>query len=84
MTVKELGVYWFDDTGHGGCRVPKSWRVMGKVGDQWIPIPTITEPGVLKNQFNSVQIGPIQVTGLRLQVQLQPNFSGGILEWRVQ
>ena len=84
MTVSEVGVYWFDDTGHGGCRVPKSWKVMGKVGDQWIPIPTTKEPSVKRDQFNTVTLAPIQVSGLRLIVKLQDNFSGGILEWRVK
>ncbi|MEI8281401.1 MAG: glycoside hydrolase family 127 protein, partial [Armatimonadota bacterium] len=84
MLVKEVGVYWFDDSGHGECRVPKSWKVLGKVGDQWIPIPTTSEPGTLKDRFNAVTVGPIKVTGLRLMVQLQDNFSAGILEWRVK
>ncbi len=83
-TVTSTEVYWFDDSSHGGCRVPKSWRVMGKVGDQWLPIPTTSEPGTLKDRFNSVTVGPIKVTGLRLMVQLQDNYSAGILEWRVK
>ena len=28
VTVSEASVYWFDDTGRGGCRVPSSWQLM--------------------------------------------------------
>ena len=83
-TVNSVGVYWFDDTGKGMCRVPKFWKVLGRVGDQWLPIPTSVEHGVAKDRFNTVSFGPVQVTGLRLVIQLQDGFSAGILEWRVR
>jgi hypothetical protein len=83
-SITSTEVYWFDDSGHGGCRVPKSWKVFGKVGDQWLPIPTSSDPGVLKDRFNSVTVGPVKVTGLRLMIQLQDRYSAGILEWRVK
>ena len=82
--VNQTKVFWFDDSGHGECRVPKSWRIFGKVGDQWIPIPTTSEPGTLRDQFNLVTFRPIVVTGLRLNIELQPNFSAGILEWQAK
>ena len=84
MVVKEVAVYWFDDSGRGECRVPKSWRIFGLVGDQWIPIPTKAEPGCLLDQFNVNIIGPITVRGLRLQVEMKDGYSAGILEWRVK
>ena len=39
-TVSESEVYWFDDTGRGGVRVPASWRLLYKNGDQWMPVET--------------------------------------------
>ena len=33
--VSGVEVYWFDDTGHGECRVPESWRVLWRSGGQW-------------------------------------------------
>ncbi len=84
ILVNETKVYWFDDLGQGECRVPKSWRIFGKVGDQWIPLHTTSEPGTVRNQFNRVTFGPIVVTCLRLNIELQPNFSAGILEWQVK
>ena len=76
-------VYWFDDTGKGGCRVPQSWKLLYKDGDQWKPVAATTDFGVKRDQFNRVTFTPVTTTALRLEVQLQPKFSGGILEWRM-
>ncbi|MCH7871779.1 MAG: glycoside hydrolase family 127 protein, partial [Planctomycetes bacterium] len=31
--VSRVEVYWFDDTGRGQCRLPKSWRLLYRDGD---------------------------------------------------
>ena len=81
--ITGASVYWFDDAGSGGCRIPKSWRLLYKDGRRWKPVPNLGRCGVSKDKFNSVEFDPVQTTGLRLEVQLQPDFSAGILEWRV-
>jgi len=81
--VSAVEVYWFDDTGAGDCRVPKSWRVLYKDGDSWKPVSATTEYATKKDTYNRATFAPVQTAALRLEVQLQPNFSGGILEWRV-
>jgi len=81
--ISSAEIYWFDDTGSGGCRVPKSWRLLYKDGDQWKDVPDATGFEVAKDKFNQVKFDPVQTASLRLEVQLQPEFSGGILEWRV-
>jgi hypothetical protein len=83
--VSGAAVYWFDDTGGGGCRIPKSWRLLYKDDSGWKPAPSLGECcyGLEKDRFNSVKFGPVQTSALRLEVQLQPDFSGGILEWRI-
>lgn len=81
-----VGVYWFDDTDSGGCRVPKSWRLLFPLDDRWEELPAATGYGVEKDKFNDVNFYPLRTlrtNSLRLEVQLQPGFSGGILEWRV-
>ncbi len=35
------------------------------------------------DQFNRCTFDPITTEVLRLEVQLQPNWSGGILEWKL-
>ena len=81
MRLSASGVYWFDDTGKGGCRVPQNWRLLYKDGDQWKPVEGVTSFGVKPDQFNRVTFTPVFTTALRLEVQLQPQYSGGILKW---
>lgn len=35
-----------------------------------------------RNQYNKVTFAPLTTVALRVEVQLQPGFSGGVLEWR--
>jgi hypothetical protein len=83
-TVSAVEVYWFDDTGAGSCRVPKSWRLLYKDGDQWRPVQNRGDYGVRLDQFNVVEFDPVNTSSLRIEAQLQPGFSAGILEWRVR
>jgi len=81
--VSGVEVYWFDDTGAGSCRVPQSWKLFYRVGEEWKPVEGATELGTKLDIFNRVTFQPIEALGLRIEAQLKPSFSGGILEWRV-
>jgi hypothetical protein len=81
--ISSAQVYWFDDTGRGRCRVPASWKLLYKDGDSWNPVEEASAYGVALDRFNRVTFKPVQTSGLRLGVQLQKDFSGGILEWDV-
>ena len=81
--MRGAAVYWFDDTGRGQCRVPKSWQLLYQDGDTWQPVSTTGSFGTAKDRFNELEFNPVKTTALRLQVELQPQCSGGILEWRV-
>ena len=83
-TVSKVDVYWFDDTGRGQCRVPQSWRLLYRDGDSWKPVETSAQLSTDKDRFIEVKFTPVKTNALRIEVQLQPNFSGGILEWRVK
>lgn len=83
VTLSKAEVYWFDDTGRGGCRVPKSWRLLWLDGNDWKPVEAAGDYGIEKDKFNTITFKPVTTKSLRLEVQLQPGFSGGILEWRV-
>jgi len=39
--------------------------------------------GVEKDRFNKTRFDAIHTGAARLEVQLHPGFSGGVLEWRV-
>ncbi len=81
--ISGSSVYFFDDTGSGGCRIPKSWRLLYKDAGQWKQVSNASEYGRQKDKFNNVIFEPVQTTSLRLEAQLQPDFSAGILEWRI-
>jgi hypothetical protein len=81
--VSAVEVYWFDDTGRGSCRAPQSWKLLCKDGAVWKPVEGAGEYGVKSDAYNRATFKPVETSGLRIEVQLKPKFSGGILEWRV-
>jgi hypothetical protein len=82
--VSSVELYWFDDTGVGQCRVPKSWRLLYRDGGEWKPVPGAAIAAIAKDQWNRLTFQPVRTSGLRVEVELQPGFSGGILEWRLK
>ncbi len=82
--VSMTEVYWFDDTGRGECRPPKSWRILYWDGTKWRPVYTAEKYGVEKDTYNSVIFETVRTKGLRLEIESQPGFAGGIHEWRVK
>jgi len=80
-TVASTSVYWFDDTGTGECRTPRSWRILYKDGDNWKPVATTDKYGVARDKYNKIAFTPVTTTGLRLDVKMRPGWSAGIEEW---
>ncbi len=83
-TVSSTEVYWFDDTGRGGVRVPASWRVLYKSGDRWLPVQTPGPFGTARNAWNALRFAPVTTTGLRIELAMQAGFSAGLQEWKVK
>ncbi len=82
--VSTVEVYWFDDTGRGQCRVPASWKVLYLVDDEWKPVWTEEPYGVELDRFNRVVFETVHTARLRLEIQSQEGWAGGIHEWRVK
>ena len=82
--VSEVSVYWFDDTGIGRCRIPQSWRVLYKDQQDWKPVENASAFETRPDGWNAASFKSVQTASLRLEVQLRPDFSGGILEWKVK
>lgn len=82
--VSAVEVYWFDDTGKGQCRIPRSWRVLYRTAAEWKPVPGAGAQPARKDAWNTVKFEKMNTSALRLEVDLQTGFSGGILEWRVK
>jgi uncharacterized protein len=85
-TLSSASVYWFDDTGIGGCRVPAEWRLLWLDGDEWKPVKLLKDEhyGTKLDRFNKVAFEPVTTRELRLEVKLKSGYSGGVLKWRVR
>lgn len=77
-------VYWYDDTGTGHCRVPAAWKVLYSLdGQQWQEVTGVEDYPTKKDAMNRVTFDPVSALYIRLWVGLQPEYSAGVLEWRV-
>ncbi|MFB9843070.1 glycoside hydrolase family 127 protein [Mucilaginibacter ginsenosidivorans] len=83
-TVSESKVYWFDDGPWGGCRIPASYKVYYKKGDEWIPVKNTIPYEIAKDKYNVLTFEPVTTTALKLEVQLPADNSAGIHEWAVK
>lgn len=94
QTISSTEIYWWDERRlKANCRVPQSWRLLYKeaatwkpVSDDsdWKPVPDASAYGTETDKFNRVTFTPVTAKALRIKVQLQPEWSGGILEWQVK
>jgi DUF1680 family protein len=84
VRLSESSVYWFDDTGGGECRVPASWRILYKSGASWLPVKAAGGYGVVKDAWNTAKFAPVRTMALRLEVQMQKDWSAGVHEWKVK
>jgi hypothetical protein len=81
--ITSTSLYWFDDTGGGSCRVPESWKLLYRANGAWTPVPNPKGLDVTKDAYDTVTFDQITTDALRIEVQLQDGYSGGILEWKV-
>jgi hypothetical protein len=83
VNVGGARVYWFDDTGHGACRPPVSWRVLYQEGDTWKPVAVRGDYPTRLDKWCEVQFPPVSTSALRLEVKLQTEWAAGVHEWQV-
>ncbi|MDB6079104.1 MAG: hypothetical protein JWO82_2851, partial [Akkermansiaceae bacterium] len=85
QTIQGVEVYWWDERRVGrDCRVPEKWTVQYRDGEEWKTVEDASGFGTELDTSNAVSFRPVTTTALRIAVQLQPNWSGGILEWRLR
>lgn len=83
--VSAVRVSWFDDTGTGECRLPVSWRLFHRTeSGEWEPVRGVAEYPIRKKDPIRVAFDPVKTRGLKLEVQLPPNYSAGLYEWEVE
>jgi len=83
-TISQSEVYWFDDTGRGGVRVPASWRLLYKDGQAWKPVDTANPFGIARDRWNTIAFKPVATSALRIELTMQPGVSAGVQEWKVR
>ena len=84
-TVQSCTVYWFDDAPWGGCRVPKSWRILYQDAQgQWQPVTDADHYPTTKGAACTVNFSPVKTKALRLEVTQPVDFSSGLFEWSVK
>lgn len=83
-TVSQSTVYWFDDGPFGGCRIPVSWKILYKAGDQWLPVKVKSVDAIEKDKYNTVVFEPVNTTALKVEIQQPADHSAGLHEWIVK
>ncbi|MDO4582535.1 MAG: glycoside hydrolase family 127 protein [Planctomycetia bacterium] len=81
--VRGTSIWWFDDTGRGECRVPQSWKVLYREGETWKPVAEASVYGVAPWGFNDVTFQPVETDAIRVEIQSQPQWAGGVYEWKL-
>lgn len=81
--ISSVDVYWFQEAGNGIIQTPASWRLLYKDGADWKPVETSGSYETLPDRYNHIAIKSVTTRSLRLEVQLKPDKSAGISEWKV-
>ncbi len=84
MHISSSSVYWFEDSPDGGCRIPASWKLLYRKGNEWKEVKAKTSYPVVKDDFSRIEFEPVDTKALKLVVQLPEKFSSGIHEWVVK
>ncbi len=83
--MQSVDVFWFDDRRIGGqCRVPKRMASpLSRRRPNGSRSADAVQSAIEMDRFNAASFSPVTTSALRLEVELQPNMSSGILEWKV-
>lgn len=84
--VSAVEVYWLDlDHYDGNFRIPESWKLYYKdEAGLWREVEPKGEYGLERDMYNRVAFTPVTTTALKLEAQLRPGMSGGVLEWKLE
>ena len=83
-SIAYIHLYWFDDGPQGGCRLPKSWKAFYLLDGKWKEVYKNGEYPIFKDGLNTIEIAPVKAEAIRLEIELQDDYSGGILEWKIE
>jgi DUF1680 family protein len=79
--LSSVKVYWFDDTGRGGCKVPESWKILYKNSEgEFVPVNARDPYGTEKDKFNKVAFEPVETDAIRIDIKLMKDWASGVQE----
>jgi hypothetical protein len=79
--ISSVKVYWFDDTGRGGCKVPEWWKVLYKNdAGEFVPVSTEDAYGTEKDKFNKITFEPVETDAIRIDIRLMKDWASGVQE----
>lgn len=82
--ISSSKVYWFDDEPSGGeCRLPASYKLLYKSGNEWKPVKNLSDYKIEKDKYNKLKFEKVETTAIKIVVTLQKNWSSGIHEWEI-
>ena len=84
-TVSRARTYWWTEHyDSGGVRMPASWRLLYKDGEEWKPVANAKGYGVEPDKYNEVTFEPVKTAELKMEIQFQPGRCGSLIRWRVE
>lgn len=82
--VSSVTVSWFDDTGVGECRLPRAWRLFHQdASGAWLPVEDPSAFKIRKGAPVTLTFKPVTTRAMKLEIDLQDDFSAGLYEWEV-
>ncbi len=82
--VASSTVSWFDDTGVGECRLPKAWRLFYQnASGAWKPVEAPSAFTIRKGEPVKVTFKPVTTRAMKIEIDLQDDYSAGLYEWEV-
>ena len=81
ILIDHVKVYFFDDTGRGECRIPKSWHVEAFINGRWEKVPAHYKPEI--DKWCEVAFEPVSAPAFRLVLQMEDGWAAGVHEWKL-
>lgn len=79
--LSSVKVYWFDDTGTGGCHLPESWKILYRNDNgDFVPVDNTNPYPISKDEFNKVMFTPVKTDCIKIEIQLQKDWAAGVQE----
>lgn len=82
--ISTSAVYWQITPDRRDISLPARWQLLYRDGNDWKPVAAQGPYPIEKDKYNQVTFKPVKTQALRLVIEMQPESSAGIQEWRVQ